>query len=245
MKKSLSSEIPYMGDMQASKNPFSKGKVTSLLRNSCPDKIESPTPEPEAKCAPFSIIGVKDKSTQVQNPSLHSANLSVYLMKGFKKLEASTPRETSTKIDQSTYERKVSVDNTKSSREERTKLSSEVKRNFKKLIKLTLPTIGEIACRRVMLPPIESLKKKTNKTLVLDIDGTLIYKINSSSFDDSLNEGQSKQIPVTYKDTLTSNSCSVKVVIRPYAIRLLQELSPLYEIIVIITTTLLDLHIST
>lgn len=95
-------------------------------------------------------------------------------------------------------------------------LSKELESDFKILQTLKLPTEKEIKAREVKLPFND---KTTNKTLVLDLDETLIHAISMSNY--------------SATDTLNDRTRTIKVIIRPYAIEFLKELSKLYEIVVL------------
>jgi len=111
------------------------------------------------------------------------------------------------------------------------KLTHEIQNNFLIMQSLEKATMEEIKIREVILKPA---KRKSNKTLVLDLDDTLIHMINPRFTYSHLNVCHSSAQTVLYKDIDSPTFTSIKVLIRPYALKLLEELSEIYEIVVIV-----------
>eukprot|EP00826_Nyctotherus_ovalis_P061295 TRINITY_DN8706_c0_g1_i1.p3 TRINITY_DN8706_c0_g1~~TRINITY_DN8706_c0_g1_i1.p3 ORF type:complete len:104 (+),score=1.52 TRINITY_DN8706_c0_g1_i1:553-864(+) len=95
---------------------------------------------------------------------------------------------------------------------------------------LSRATPEEIKAREVDLEPAE---RKSNKTLVLDLDDTLIHMINPKFKYSNMNVCHASARTVIYKDQDTPTFNSTKIIIRPHALKLLRELSQLYEIVVL------------
>lgn len=108
-------------------------------------------------------------------------------------------------------------------------LTFEIQHNFSIMESLGKPTLDEIEARGITLPPI---KKMTNKTLLLDIDDTLIHTINPKFNYSAMNVKHTTAETVLYKDQETLDFITMRVLIRPYALKLLEELSSIYEIVV-------------
>lgn len=109
-------------------------------------------------------------------------------------------------------------------------LTREVQYNFTIMRLLNKATLEEIKAREVDL---ELVERKSNKTLVLDLDDTLIHMINPKFKYSSMNVCHASARTVIYKDQDTPTFNSIKIIIRPYALKLLEELSQLYEIVVL------------
>lgn len=113
-------------------------------------------------------------------------------------------------------------------------MTKEVELNFKQIINIPKINLDDIDCRKVLLP-CKTLKKHT---LFLDLDETLIHSIDSKFNYESINVNllkiKKENINVLCcKDSIKMKTIVIKVLIRPFAIELLQELSKLYEIVVI------------
>lgn len=116
--------------------------------------------------------------------------------------------------------------------ERKTGMSDEVEHYFKVLQRLALPSEQEAKLYKVALP-LQSRARSSDKTLVLDLDETLIHTI-SSSFDYSdFNAFHEKLHTTFYKNNETKCISTIKFIIRPHAINFLKELSSIYEIIVV------------
>ena len=75
-------------------------------------------------------------------------------------------------------------------------------------------------------------KRSTNKTLLLDLDDTLVHTINTNFDYSMVNIDYNRAKTVIYKDDNSLNFTAIKVIVRPYAVKFLEELSKIYEIIV-------------
>lgn len=109
-------------------------------------------------------------------------------------------------------------------------LTKEVQHNFQQIQKGSVATSAEVASREVFLSTAKSVLKK--KTLILDLDDTLIHTINPNFNYATLQITHSNPKTLLYQDLTTSDVYSISVVIRPYAIQLLRDLSEIYEIVI-------------
>jgi CTD small phosphatase-like protein 2 len=109
-------------------------------------------------------------------------------------------------------------------------LSCEVISHFNTICEMSLTMEEEISKRAVEL--CKTPKGSSGKTLVLDMDDTLIHTLipifNYSKIKFNYNNPKT----VMYKDEGTLTLYTAKVIIRPYALELLKELSKLYEIVI-------------
>ena len=110
--------------------------------------------------------------------------------------------------------------------------SREVEHNFAILRKLLLATPEEVALKMLPLSNSETIGRTSKKTLFLDLDDTLVHTINPYFDYTSLNVAHTDVKTVLYQDSTTSEIFSIKVVVRPYAVQFLRELSSVYEIVV-------------
>ena len=90
-------------------------------------------------------------------------------------------------------------------------------------------TPEEIIEREIVLKPSN---KKSGKTLILDLDDTLIHTINPLFDYSALNISYGRAQTVMYKNNEGPSFETIKVIIRPHALKFITELSSLYEIIV-------------
>jgi len=119
------------------------------------------------------------------------------------------------------------------------KLTHEIQNNFLIMQSLEKATMEEIRAREVILKPA---KRKSNKTLALDLDDTLIHMINPRLVYSHFNVCHSSAQTVLYKDIDSPTFNSIKVLIRPYALKLLEELAEIYEIVVIVYVSISSLQ---
>ena len=106
----------------------------------------------------------------------------------------------------------------------RLKFSSFLKEQFN--IIASLPPIPPEMIEALALKLPSKKKKLTNKTLVFDLDNTLVYTMWNKTPE------KYKGQRASYIINSTGKSFNINVVIRPYAIEMLKQLSPYYEIIV-------------
>ena len=109
------------------------------------------------------------------------------------------------------------------------KLNYEVIANFLEMTKMERSTNEEIQARIAMLPDLKT-KKLSNKVLFLDMDDTLIHSIKPGEKLANIDE---KLIhTIQYFEPSNPNMVNMKVIIRPFAIKFIEEMSTIYEIVV-------------
>lgn len=112
--------------------------------------------------------------------------------------------------------------------------SPEVNFNFERLLKSPYISKTEINMKGIFLPNSARLKKLSNKTLLLDMDDTLIHAINKSFDYKKIGIVHNNIKTFQIEDIYTHENREIRFVIRPYAIEFLKQLSLIYEIVVLI-----------
>lgn len=110
--------------------------------------------------------------------------------------------------------------------------SLEIRQNFQVMSTIVAATADEVKAKLIVLPPKGLEGKLTKKTLLLDLDETLIHTINPKNNYNLINVKQENCKTLFLKDPSNTMVCSIKVSIRPYAMKLLQEMSSIYEVVV-------------
>jgi len=106
-----------------------------------------------------------------------------------------------------------------------------IKEHFKTVTGITPVSESTLNSLRIDLPDPEK-KKLTNKTLFLDLDNTLVYVVTNSTYI-KMNIPKSMDVRNTlYTDPKESKPLLLNIILRPYALDMLKQLSPYYEIIV-------------
>ena len=109
-------------------------------------------------------------------------------------------------------------------------VSDYIKRQFR-IISTLRPTINdELKNMSVKIP--QPRKKVTNKTLIVDLDNTLVYAMSPKMFSIKRISDEIDVRSVSYVDSSKKTLVELKVLIRKYALDMLKELSEFYEIIV-------------
>jgi len=103
----------------------------------------------------------------------------------------------------------------------------EVEHYFNQLQKAQLPSAEDVLLKQIALPGDYSSKK----TLILDLDDTLIHTINPAFNYASIGVTHSNVKTALYQDAVLE-VYSVNFVIRPYALQFLKEMSEIYEIVI-------------
>ena len=112
------------------------------------------------------------------------------------------------------------------------RLTKEIEHNFSIMRMLRLPTKDEINSKKVTIPIEPNSTRISDKTLVLDLDGTLIHAV-SPTFDYSrINVSVDSAETVYYKNEGEEEMKAIKIIVRPNAAKFLKEISKIYEIIV-------------
>eukprot|EP00826_Nyctotherus_ovalis_P028265 TRINITY_DN2234_c0_g1_i1.p1 TRINITY_DN2234_c0_g1~~TRINITY_DN2234_c0_g1_i1.p1 ORF type:complete len:342 (-),score=25.07 TRINITY_DN2234_c0_g1_i1:432-1457(-) len=116
-------------------------------------------------------------------------------------------------------------------------LTGEVVYNFRELQLIKVPGREEIGRRKILLPKPTKLKK-SNKTLFLDLDETLVHTMQAN-LDYSLVPIDPQAVrTTTFLLSATNKLLNLKIVFRPHVREFLKELSAMYEIVVYKTITI-------
>lgn len=215
-------EVPCMDDLQSRKNPFSRParpdtlnprRTGSLVNCKKEDKVHAKTfVRPGSPSCPVTANERRhDTLTSEVSESISENDYEWVLDE---------------RIEDSIAE---SYEELKIEEYGRYELTREIQRNFTIMRLLNKATLEEIKAREVELEPVE---KRSNKTLALDLDETLIHMVNPKFEYSSMSMSYGSAQSVLYKDPETLTFNSIKVIIRPHAVRLLKELSEIYEIVV-------------
>eukprot|EP00826_Nyctotherus_ovalis_P032132 TRINITY_DN2594_c0_g1_i2.p1 TRINITY_DN2594_c0_g1~~TRINITY_DN2594_c0_g1_i2.p1 ORF type:complete len:271 (-),score=18.88 TRINITY_DN2594_c0_g1_i2:311-1123(-) len=205
--------IPYMGDTQFRNNPFRRFSRPG----SCGDSLSGGK----------SVITSKHYANSAYIPSAERPSYEF-------RTSLTRPKVSPNKHEQDSEEVKHS-----DSVPYTIKMTREVEQNFSVMKYLRLGSIEEVKFKEVALGT--KSKRASDKTLILDLDGTLIYTLDPSLNYSAIDICHEQAKLVLYKDNNNSNEVSIKVLIRPHAIELLKELSKIYEIIVL-PLLILGLH---
>ena len=249
VKKPLNVAVPFLGDMQARKNPFNKTLKmgTVSIKQSTPllGYLEADQNKLRAKTM---LACKRDKHPslellQVLKPSSHqTTEMSESIVDD--SCNWYTESDTENGAEQTVEDLKSEQENDKSAGRVavlegcksgtnfRAKLTKEVEHNFALIRKLMLATPEDVAIKEIALRNDIRAGKISNKTLILDLDDTLIHSVNPGFNYSAINVTHKDFHTVIYKERGGPNFFSLKVVIRPHALRLLEELSAIYEIVV-------------
>jgi CTD small phosphatase-like protein 2 len=94
------------------------------------------------------------------------------------------------------------------------------------------PVTSEMIAKLAVKIPPPKTKKLTNKTLVLDLDNTLVYVMTAQAFDSKKVFKDADVRSAKYIDTKKGITMELRIIIRPYAIEMLKQLTTYYEIII-------------
>lgn len=197
--------IPHMGDTQFRNNPFRRFSRPGSRGNSV--------------CGGKGVKTSKHYPSSVYIPSAERPSYEFHT-------SPTRPEASPEKREQDNEEAKRS-----DSVPYTVQMTREVEHNFSVMKCLRLGSIEEVKFKEVALGA--KSKRASDKTLILDLDGTLIYTIDPSLNYSAIDICHEQAKVVLYKDNNNSNEVSIKVLIRPHAIELLKELSKVYEIIVL------------
>ena len=110
-------------------------------------------------------------------------------------------------------------------------LSDYVIKQFQLLSSLPPISLDDIQKSSIEIP-LPKNKKLTNKTLVLDLDNTLVNVVTSQIFYSNSIPKELEVLTIDYFESRRKQHIELKVIIRPYLRELLTQLSPYFEIIV-------------
>lgn len=217
LRKPLRVAVPVMDDVHSRKNPFSRtlysNTVTSTQGGTLSDLKEKESLKKRSNTVRIKVDELpRFPINQILMPHrLDGEGLEDWMIG--EKIENEGKRTgEETKIE-GTEKDQVSI-------------TEELKHNFKIIRTLSLPTEEEIKSLKIPFP------ETSKKTLVLDLDETLIHTIDPSLDYSALNVKRKEIKPIFYRDNKNPNVYSIKVLIRPFAIEFLKELSKDYEIVV-------------
>ncbi len=248
VRKSLQFTLPSLGNMQERKNPFSKMLKLGTFR---PGTVGAPkgreTPighsltmfKPEHKALPHVV------PQQVPHPAPPLTDVSDSILYTLTSWLSDSDEDSEVELSsltiQSGEESQVSI---RSSRKivapklpvpggyYTVPLSKEVEYNFKQLPHVPTVLPSEIAVRTLKLADNALKSKSSNKTLVLDLDDTLIHTIDPNFNYAAKGVKHYNFKNLLYQDAATGQIYPIKVLVRPYAIQLLNELSSIFEMVV-------------
>ena len=248
-KKPLLIAVPHLGDLQSRKNPFNSSQHLSTF---FPTKSQTLLTLNEVVAAKFrantvcnlkKMEYVRSQSSQVPIPARLTTEMSESITEDscdwIVESEPEKAEDESDSLDEEIKRgEKPALDEKVAPL--RAKMNREIEHNFMVMRSLIPATTEEVEVRKVKL---DSYPEATSgKTLLLDLDDTLIHTINPSFNYSAMDVTHSTYHNVMYKDTEDSSFYSIKVVVRPHAIRLLKELSSIYEIAVILVTIYINSH---
>eukprot|EP00826_Nyctotherus_ovalis_P066965 TRINITY_DN9960_c0_g3_i2.p1 TRINITY_DN9960_c0_g3~~TRINITY_DN9960_c0_g3_i2.p1 ORF type:complete len:238 (-),score=70.05 TRINITY_DN9960_c0_g3_i2:79-792(-) len=110
-------------------------------------------------------------------------------------------------------------------------MSDYIAEQFRLTASLPPATPEVLAKLSVKLPPPKS-KKLTNKTLVLDLDNTLVYVMSAQAYEAKKSFKDTDVRSAKYIDPKKGIAIELKIIIRPYAIEMLKQLTGYYEIVI-------------
>jgi hypothetical protein len=220
-KRPLVVVVPHLGDKQFNKNPFTK----SLRFNNFV----------LFRCGSFA------KCHNILKDNLRSDTIEPYTARKFPRPDFvpipshnNPPIEVTEEQHDRVTEIKTEKTGSLEEMKKETLVSSEVICNLKVVKSMQLATETEVNQKLITLPFNRRVKRESNKTLLLDLDNTLVHTINPS-FDYSFTSlSQDRIKTVFYKSDEQFNFNAIKVIIRPNAIKFLKEISKIYEIIVLL-----------
>jgi hypothetical protein len=113
-------------------------------------------------------------------------------------------------------------------------VTKEIEYHFQQLEKIGFISMEEVAKKFTLLPELSPTIARTRKTLVLDLDDTLVHTIHPKLNYTSIRMNKADIKSVVYEDPALKSLIPIKVVLRPFALRFLQEVKPLFELVVLL-----------
>lgn len=253
VKKSLHFTLPSLDNMHERKNPFNKTLKLGTMRPGMVSPRGSPEPpivHAQTMLSPAKTFSPRVFSSQVPQPISPLTEVSDSIVNTLSSWLSDSESDGESELNFSGEE---SVSSSKASIAQphpspgiyyTVPLSKEVEFNFRQLQHLPSVTPGEILARSLRLPDKCLKDKRSNKTLLLDLDDTLIHTIDPNFNYAAKGVTHTGFRNLLYHDNASGQIYSIKVLVRPYAQQLLKELSSIYEIVVSLPPMLtsLDLH---
>jgi len=115
----------------------------------------------------------------------------------------------------------------------RLSLDKEVRCNFEEIRKYTFFISSEEVDKKLIALP-EVKDRLCKKTLLIDLDDTLVHTLNPKLNYSLIRINKSQIISTKYEDPYLKNESAIEVIVRPNALEFLQELRSLYELVVIL-----------
>ncbi len=253
VRKPLKVFVPLMGDHQARKNPFSRRLRVETLREPIRSALLSPKELEESKkphsrtlssavvckhchLSPAQIPLPVQQITEVSDMATESVANWTTENEGEESPVASEHEDTKSELEFGTEKSPF-----------RAVLSHEIKYNFRTMRSILPATAAEVALKAVNLDYDVSAGRSSKKTLILDLDDTLIHTINPAFNYAAIDVTHSEFQTVFYQEPDDPSIYTLHVVVRPYAVQLLEELSKIYEIVVLFPelTMGVDIHSGT
>ena len=113
------------------------------------------------------------------------------------------------------------------------KMSRELLYNFRILEPMRTDVTKEVESKQILLPNPRSTKH-SKKTLLVDLDDTLVHTMDPQLDYSSVNIDPSMIRETEYFDYEYSVTVDLKCVIRPYALKFIQEIRPFSAFIVLL-----------
>eukprot|EP01022_Parablepharisma_sp_SALTPOND_P007985 TRINITY_DN135024_c1_g1_i1.p3 TRINITY_DN135024_c1_g1~~TRINITY_DN135024_c1_g1_i1.p3 ORF type:complete len:321 (-),score=30.80 TRINITY_DN135024_c1_g1_i1:2943-3905(-) len=227
-RKPLSFVLPALRESQAAKNPFRKFylrlKTTTNIKVTGSSLQGTSDPPPVKKF--HSLTPTQQKRTKVTLEKVPKPSLFVS-----EPVEGdSSPLEDYENSEKEEL-KKGEKDKELQEPDYEITLTREVMYHFRELEKVGFVSLEEVRKKSITLPDVKG-KKKSNKTLLLDLDDTLVHTVDPNLNYSSIKIDTANVKCTMYLDPYLSSMVNLKVVIRPNAMKFLQEISPFYEIVV-------------
>ena len=243
VRKALNVNLPQTEDKHYLKNPFNRFLRANTLRPKLVSSMQYLLPQSQPTLRSRTMAPQAEKASshpkpeQTKKPEAHlneSAFSSSWLAESDEEAATSgdevSPEESKEQVQEEVEEAEKVSSNFE------VKLSKEVAFNFARLSLINPVTSEEVYLKQITLPDAHKTHKKT---LILDMDDTLIHTINGEIDYRELGVAH-KDIKTTFYEDPSIGTLCISFVIRPYAIKFLKEMSRLYEIIVILSLSSLN-----
>ena len=245
-RKPLSFVLPAMQDFQAKKNPFKpsfklSGSEVHILSSRTTIAMAKPTPPIKKflSLTPTAQQRTRVEWARVPKPSLFAAEPDDISNESFNEdTKVSTSQalpkiaDTATKAEEVADESKSET--TRGLREGVPKykftVTKEIEYHFQQLAKIGFIPMEEVTKRCFLLA--EPPARRSNKTLVLDLDDTLVHTIHPKLNYAAIHLDKDNIKTIMYEDPFTKTLTPIKVVLRPHAREFLTTLKLCYELVV-------------
>jgi hypothetical protein len=219
-------EVPHMEDMQSRKNPFKKSSQNKTLKSKRSGTLVDYQVSSEGRVHAKTFI-------TSQGPLCPT----FLVVQRHETLISDTIDSISEDDCEWIFDEQVKPGSEESQEELKMEeygkyeMTREIQYNFNIMRFLNKPTLEEVKAREVELG---LAKTKRSKVLALDLDETLIHMMSPRLEYSTMNVCYGSAQTVLFKDPESQTFNSIKVIIRPHALKLLKELSLIYEIVVLL-----------